>query len=133
MEDEETEGFVFATPTNWFDKSDLMHTFISYLTGLEMRGFKLEGKVATALARCHDDGGLLAAMLTLAPMNHMGCRIPPYCFFYTNSTMADRSEVTEPTIGKGWMEIDHELVGQNIVREILQGQGQIINDWGRRI
>jgi multimeric flavodoxin WrbA len=129
---QKADGYILGTPVNWFDKSDRMHTFISYLTGLEMAGFALEGKVAAAVSHCHDDGGLLACIMMMAPMNHMGCIIPPYCLFYKNKTMADRSEVTEPKLGKGWMEVDHFLVGANVTRQILAGQGVTIDDWGTR-
>lgn len=126
------KGIIFATPVNWFDKSDLTHTFLSYVTSLEMAGFALEGKKVSVLVNRHDGGAIQAAMMTLAPMNHMGCDIVKYGLFYRDSaaTRLGISEVTEPKVGVGWMESDHLLVGQNMVRAVLESFGVKIEDWG---
>lgn len=104
------DGFIFATPVNWYNVSSLMKCFIDWLTTLEDH-FELEGKVAGVLAHCDSDGGNQAAMAIITPLLHMGVLIPPYCAFYRNKNVGERSE-------NRWMMVDQALVGRNVVRLI---------------
>ncbi|MEM5778129.1 MAG: flavodoxin family protein [Candidatus Aenigmatarchaeota archaeon] len=78
------DGFVFATPTYWFNMSGLMKNFIDRLTNLATRGYKLEGKVGVFIAASkEDEGGKVFASASMAlAMNHLGLMIPPYSIMF---------------------------------------------------
>lgn len=102
------DGFIFATPVHWFGMSDLMKNFFSRsLTVLECKGFKLEGKVASFIAVCDEDGGLKTIADMLGPLSHMGVGFPPCCMFYYNPHVAKHSM-------ERWM-TKVEMLGANIV------------------
>lgn len=106
---QKADGVILATPVNWFNVSALMKNFIDQLTILELDNFKLEGKVASFIATCEEDGGEQAILEMAGPLNHMGFAIPPYAMFFYNKNFPKKSE-------HRWMERESKLIGGNVVK-----------------
>jgi multimeric flavodoxin WrbA len=81
---------VFATPVLWFNVSALMKALLERMP--ETPHFPLEGKTAYFFAVCDEDGGQQAINQMMAPLNHMGFKIPPYACMFYNTKMARKSE-----------------------------------------
>ena len=81
---------VFGTPTRWFNVSASMKDLIDQLP--EAPDYPCHGKSAYFLAVCDEDGAQQAINQMMAPLNHMGFRIPPYASYIYNTNMADKSE-----------------------------------------
>jgi multimeric flavodoxin WrbA len=81
---------VFATPTRWFNVSASMKDLIDSLP--EAPTFPCHGKTAFFLAVCEEDGAQQAINQMMAPLNHMGFKIPPYASYIYNVNMAEKSE-----------------------------------------
>jgi multimeric flavodoxin WrbA len=110
-----SDGFIFATPVNWFNMSSPMKHFIDWITSLEEDAGRYKttgGKPAAIVAHCHSDGGNQAAMSLVGPLLHMGVMIPPFCAFY-------RNKYGSKGRGERWQLTDQVLVGQNVVRLTL--------------
>ncbi len=118
------DGIIFSSPVYWFSMSALMKNFIEHITSLEeCRDFALEGKVASFIATCEEDGGQKVISDMAAPLIHMGLIIPPYSMLFHNRHMAEKSE-------KAWQKDDHRLVGANIVHMARILAGAKDNTWG---
>ena len=85
-----SDVIVFATPTHWFNVSALMKELIDSLP--EAPDYPCDGKTAYFLAVCEEDGAQQAINQMMAPLNHMGFRIPPYASYFYNVNMAEKSE-----------------------------------------
>lgn len=74
----ESDGFVIATPTYWFNMPGILKNFVDNLTILEENGWLLENKVAGIIVYS-PQGGEIGVLSPLAiTFNHMGVVIPPY-------------------------------------------------------
>ncbi len=109
----DADGFIFATPVNWYNVSSPMKFFIDWLTDLVDPEWQdvMEGKPAGIIAHCNDDGGNQAAMSMMAPLFHFGAAFGPYAPFYRNELAAEKS-------ADRWQMTHQLLVGQNVVRMI---------------
>ncbi len=85
-----SDTVVFATPTHWFNISATMKQLIDSLP--DAPDYPCEGKTAYFFALCEEDGAQQAINQMMAPLNHMGFRIPPYACYFYNVNMADKSE-----------------------------------------
>ncbi len=85
----ETDGFIIATPTYWFNEPGVLKNFIDNLTPLEENGFKLEGKVGGFIVYS-PEGGEIGVLENLAmTFNHMGVILPPYSFIFYRGPQDD--------------------------------------------
>lgn len=111
----ESDGFVIATPTYWFNEPGVLKNFIDHLTVLEENGFLLEGKVAGFIVYS-PQGGETDVLENLAIVfNHMGVLLPPYaCIFYRGP--AD-----------DWALRDIPLLAKNIIQQIRAQKEQRIS------
>ena len=81
---------VFGTPTRWFNVSASMKDLIDKLP--EAPDYPCDGKTAYFVAVCEEDGAQQAINQMMAPLNHMGFRIPPYACYIYNINLAEKSE-----------------------------------------
>jgi len=105
----DADALILASPVHWFGVSSLMKNFIDHLSNLEARNFKLEGSVLGFIVTFREDGGMKAVSDMAGPLNHMGAIVPPYCTFFHNKRMANKSE-------DKWMVKGHKLLAENVVR-----------------
>ena len=66
----EADGIVFASPVHWFNMSSLMKNLIDWMTILEIDSFKLEGKAASFIVVCEEDGGQQAIRSIILPFSY---------------------------------------------------------------
>jgi NAD(P)H-dependent FMN reductase len=81
---------VFASPIYWFSITALMKELIERLP--EAPDYPCQGKTAYFVAVYEEDGAQQAINQMMAPLNHMGFKIPPYACFFYNVHMAEKSE-----------------------------------------
>lgn len=102
----ESDGFVIATPTYWFNEPGILKNFVDNLTPLEENGFLLEGKVAGILVYS-PEGGETTVLETLAlTFNQMGVAIPPYALIFFRGP-ADK-----------WALKDASMLARSIINEV---------------
>lgn len=78
----ESDGFVIATPTYWFNTPAILKNFIDNLTPLEENNWMLEGKVGGFIVFEPEGGGAEVLKNLAMTFNHMGVAIPPYSLIF---------------------------------------------------
>ncbi|MDP3954352.1 MAG: hypothetical protein Q8Q06_02960, partial [bacterium] len=70
--------------------------------------------------------GMQAILPMAGALNHMGMLVPPYCMFFYNKNMVDKSE-------DNWMKTDLALVGHNVFKlckTLKDAETKDKNSWG---
>lgn len=121
------DAIIFGTPVQWYAMSDLMKSFVQYLTLLGDIRRELRGKTVGIISTCEEDGGAHTGATLALPLVDMSMAIAPNGIFYQNKHAMHKSE-------DKWQVTDHRLVGENVFRHAAQLAGKKIddNDWELR-
>lgn len=125
------DGFILATPVNWFLPHALAVTFVSKLTALENNGNLLKGKVAGIIVDCGMYGAAGVAEKLLLDFQYMRLKVPYpapiLCNMISNtinkSAMANKmlkgaDRVLHTELARdGWWIKDFEELAYNMVEE----------------
>jgi len=111
------DGLILATPVHWFNASALMQQFLADLTfaGCADSPWVLEGKAASFIAVCSEDGGQQAISAMMVPLNFMGIVIPPWAGVFQNESMRGGQDK--------WQRLDVPRLGRRLVRFIESLRG----------
>lgn len=103
----DSDVFIIATPTYWFNLPAVVKNFIDHLTILEDNNFMLEGKVAGCIAYSPEGGSVNVVQNLALVFNHMGIVIPPYCLIF------DLGKETD------WVERDIPLMAHSLYQQVM--------------